>query len=146
MSNPLPLEFEPFSLARQGAVFAGTIAVDRFLRLRELLNSQQGQVKVSIEVGREAYGRVYIKGQIIANLELLCQRCGKPMDYAINVALNLSPVLTEAQVVDVPDNYEPWVTHDAPISVLEMVEEELLLALPMIAKHQSTECASDVLA
>lgn len=145
MSNRLPLELEPFTLARQGAQFAGTIAVDQFLRLRELLSSQQGQVKVSIEVGRENFGPVYIKGQVVADLKLQCQRCGEPMDYAINVALKLSPVLTEAQVTDVPDDYEPWVTHDAPISVLEMVEEELLLGLPMIAKHQSAECASSVL-
>lgn len=146
MSNPLPLELEPFSLARQGAQFAGTIAIDQFMRLRELVSNQQGQVKVSIEVGREPFGPVYIKGQVEADLKLQCQRCGDPMNYAINVALKLSPVLTEAQVGEIPDDYEPWVTHDAPISVLEMVEEEILLGLPMIAKHQSTDCSNNVLA
>jgi uncharacterized protein len=145
MSHPLPLEIEPFSLARQGAEFAGTIKIDQFLRLRELVSSQQGHVEVRIEIGRETFGPVYIKGQLAAQLKLQCQRCGESMDYAINVDLKLSPVLEESQVVNVPDDYEPWVTHDAPVSVLEIVEEELLLGLPMIAKHPQEECPHSML-
>ena len=140
MYNQLPLEIEPFSLARDGAEFSGSIAVTQFSRLREVLSSQQGDVKVRIEVGREAFGPVYIKGSVAASLQLVCQRCGEPLDYAINADLKLSPVLTDAQAVTVPEEYEPWVTNDAPISVLELVEEELLLGLPMIAKHKPEEC------
>jgi len=145
MSHPLPLQIEPFILARQGAQFSGCINIAQFSRLSVLLADQEGQVAVNLQVGQEHGGPVYIKGHVTASLKLQCQRCGNAMDYAINVDLKLSPVLTDAQAAHVPDEYEPWVTHNAPVSVLELVEEELLLGLPMIAKHAPLDCPQTAL-
>jgi uncharacterized protein len=137
--NQLPCEIDPFRLSRQRAEFSGKILISSFDRLREILVDTQGGVDVSLKIGREEHGLVYIKGNVKAALTLACEHCGEPLTYDINVGLSLSPVLTDSQAVHLPKEVEPWVTNNQPVSVLELVEEEILLGLPMIAKHDSCE-------
>lgn len=144
MSDQLPLEIEPFVLARVGAKFSGHRAIHQFSRFKAVLNRDSGDVKVVLEVGKTASGLVYIRGSLITEIELICQRCSEPFLYDINVDFKLSPVLVDSQAVNVPQDYEPWVTHNRPVSVTELIEEELLLGLPMIAKHSPEECPIDV--
>lgn len=139
MYNELPSEIDPFRLAPKGAKFAGSLELAELPRLSEVLNSAQGVAQVTLEIGKEDR-QVYIRGSITADLELVCQRCGEPVVYDINLDLKLSPILMDTQAVNIPSDYEPWVTHNEPISVRELVEEELLLGLPMIAKHRPEEC------
>lgn len=139
MYNALPFEIDPFRLASQGAKFKGSISLAELPRLREVLSDVQGVAEVMLEIGKEDK-RVYIRGKITTAVELVCQRCGEPVVYDINLDLKLSPVSMDAQAANIPSDYEPWVTDDKPVLVTELVEEELLLGLPMIAKHRPEEC------
>jgi uncharacterized protein len=97
-------------------------------------------VQVVLTLKQEDLGPIYINGNLTTQLRLPCERCGGAVCYDIKLELKLSPVLTDSQAARVPKEYDPLVTGSEPVSVLELVEEELLLSLPMVAKHKQEEC------
>jgi uncharacterized protein len=51
-------------------------------------------------------------------------------------------ILAEADAAEVPEELEPVLARDGRISAGELVEEELLLALPIVPLHEEPrECA-----
>lgn len=136
----LPSHIDPYSKANQGTAFVGKISLKELSRLEQLLSCTEGEVQIMLTLQQEEGGRLYLSGQVITQLQLPCERCGNPVYYDINLKLRLSPVLTDSQAAQVPKEYDPLVTGSEPVSVLELVEEELLLSLPMVAKHEQDEC------
>lgn len=39
-----------------------------------------------------------------------------------------------------PESYEPLLLEESTVSLLEMIEDELILLLPLVAKHNTSEC------
>ncbi len=65
------------------------------------------------------------------------------MSYVIDTEFRLSPVLTEAESTNLPTQYEPLITYGRAVSVIEdIIEEELLLCLPLVPKHPQAQCSS----
>jgi uncharacterized protein len=62
----------------------------------------------------------------------------EPVSSTVRVAL----IETEAEMTRVPDDLEPVLAAGGRISIGELVEEELLLALPSVPLHsRGAECA-----
>lgn len=145
LSEQLPLEINPFVLAAQGAKLQGELAIAGLQRLAEVLNSVQGVVHVQLTLGREEGGGThYIKGLLATTLRLTCERCGEPVSCDINVKPCLSPVISDLQAATLPKEYDPLVTQGKPVLMADIVEEELLLSIPMFPKHRPGECPIDI--
>lgn len=143
VSEQLPLEINPFALADRGVELSGQMAVAVFTRLAGLLASKEGMVQVQLRFGRDEYGPPYLKGHISTVLRLVCQRCGEPVSCDINVKPCLSPVVSDSQAASLSKEYEPLVTHGEPVLLADVIEEELLLSIPMFPKHRRGECPVD---
>ena len=39
-----------------------------------------------------------------------------------------------------PESYEPLLVNEPTVSLLEMIEDELLLSLPLVIRHEESEC------
>ena len=143
MSENLPLQINPFLLVDRGETLSGKLPLARLKRLEELLCSVDGEVEVELHFGREAYGPCYIKGRLSATLVLTCQRCGEPVHYKVDLEPCLSPVTSDAQAARLADGYEPLVTDGESVVLVDMIEEELLLGLPMVPKHEPGKCKVD---
>lgn len=139
-SNNLPREIDPIKLADQGCELEGGIALADLKRLDDLLANRDGQVYFQLQFGSDAEGMRVITGQIKAKLVLICQRCNQPMDYPVDLKLNLSPIVSDKQAAQLPNDYEPLVTNGEPVSLISILEEEILLNLPMIPKHSREDC------
>ena len=81
-----------------------------------------------------------LSGTIAGTLKLLCQRCLKQMDFVINVDLSIAFLASEFDGEKLGEEYEPYIVSDTPIMLSDIIEEELLLALPTIPKHE-TQCS-----
>lgn len=74
---------------------------------------------------------------------LACQRCMQPMQIGLNSTSHIALVASEAQAQDVPEDLEPVLAPGGRISIGELITEELLLSLPIVALHEGSEgCAS----
>jgi uncharacterized protein len=80
---------------------------------------------------------VHLKASV--NLMLTCQRCMSTMDYPIEIDVLLTPVKKATDAAN-QTCYEPMVMEGDLIAVQDIVEDEILLNLPLIAKHTQTDC------
>ena len=132
---------DPWRLADRRAVIDGSLGIRDLPRLRDLVLSGAGDVRYEIRFESDEQGRPLIRGAIAADLVLECQRCLQPLTLTIAAELALIAVkgLDEARLL--PEQYDPLLVEDGLFRALDLIEEELLLALPQIPKHADCRCA-----
>ena len=82
-----------------------------------------------------------MKGQVQVYVELDCQRCGEPFKQTLECHFMYSPVANWDQADDLPEIYEPIEFNEfGEIDLLGAVEDELILALPLVPMHSSEHC------
>jgi len=100
------------------------------------------------DVAGEVHGRVYFRrvaSIAVAELtlsgtaRLVCQRCLGALDVGVQADTSVGLIASEADVNSVPEEFEPVLAPEGRISVGELVEEELLLTLPIVPLHAGTD-------
>jgi len=81
-----------------------------------------------------------VVGQLKTDLALICQRCLERYDIPVEVELKLNWVKSEQDAKKLPLRYEPLLVESIPLKLNDVIEDELLLALPIIAMHELDEC------
>jgi uncharacterized protein len=113
-------------------------------RLRERLVGSGGTVRGHIRFRRElgfAVADLTVSGRAI----LTCQRCLGAVTESIASTASVALVADEARLERVPDHLEPVLAPGGRIKPAELIEEELLLALPIVALHAApSECVTDI--
>jgi uncharacterized protein len=104
-------------------------------RLADLVIDLQGEVDVELQFGKE--GRVpTISGTVGTLLKLECQCCLEPLLWPIHGEVKLGVVGSVDEALSLPDSLEPLlVAVGAEVLLLDIVQDELLLALPCIPQH-----------
>ncbi|TPW18792.1 MAG: hypothetical protein FD130_3 [Halothiobacillaceae bacterium] len=130
-----------FALSKRGANFAGRITVALMARLRSLLASDEGDVEVELHFATDEAGCRYVAGSARGSVELQCQRCLERMVYPLDHTFSLALIRSQEEEQQVPAHYEPLIVESEAVSLLELVEDELILALPIIARHAEGSCS-----
>lgn len=74
-------------------------------------------------------------------LAMTCQRCLEEVQVPIDAQAELAFIDEEAQVGSVPESHDPVVMTAGRVSLAALVEEELLLAMPIVPVHADpAEC------
>jgi uncharacterized protein len=143
MSPDLPLRIEPKRLARTGETIAGQYAIQDMQRLGGLLYDNSGTVIFRLEFNFESKQNIpYIKGNIEAQVNIPCQRCLGGMEFKINNPVYLGIVSNQADYSILPDACEPLQLEAESIALQGLIEDELILALPISSMHKAEECKS----
>ena len=137
----LPKTIEPIRLGKLSARLEGDLSLKNLSRLQEMGDQGDEQAHVEMEFGQDAAKLYYIRGKIKATVKLICQRCNSPMAFDLESVFSLSPVVSEERAKNLPSLYEPVFMQDEIISVNDMIEDEILLALPMVPKHEDKACS-----
>jgi uncharacterized protein len=135
MLNRLPELIDPLLLVEKREGFKGTIAIAKMKRLASLLVEASGSAELEIQFGRDSAGLAIATGTVSAVVRLQCQRCLEPMDFQVDSKFTLGVVASLSEASQLPDNYEPLIADQGRLSLAELVEDEILLALPAIAMH-----------
>lgn len=144
MSQPLPEQIDPFRLVRQKRILAGTLELGRMPRLAPLLLSGEGRAEIEVEFGTDDMGVKFARGEVITELPLICQRCLKPMQVPVRAPIALGFVTQQRDADAMPTHYDPLLIEHVPIPLLDIVEDELLLSLPIVATHAPGVCEAAV--
>jgi len=129
-------------LAAERAALKGAYPVAGFERLKPSLADASGEAQAKFRFYRVS-GRPALDGQVEARVMLVCQRCLSAVPWDLESRLALVFVETEAAAAeDLPDGLEPAVAPHGRASLAALVEDELLLALPLVARHSDlADCA-----
>ena len=139
----LPLEVDPIRLATRKERFQGTIPLKQMKRLVNALSCGDGEVYIDVEFSVDINQVVILAGTIKADVKLICQRCMGEMELPIALDFQLAFVRSEAEMERLPEGYEATLIDNKSMMLSDIIEEEILLALPPIAKHLDESCNSD---
>ncbi|HEY0961186.1 MAG TPA: YceD family protein [Pseudomonadales bacterium] len=141
LSTPFPERIDAVKMfAREGTITA-ELALARLQRLIEQLASDQGTVAVDLRFGRDEEGRRVLAGTLDSTVKAACQRCLQEMDLDLHSSLSLFVVDTEEELQELRDDQDGVVMpEDGNLDVLALIEDELLLSLPMIPMHEDPAC------
>lgn len=136
----LSKNINPIKVAENNQTLEGTLDLAEMTRLAEISLDKEGIAAINFESGQDAEGYYYISGEINTEFKLICQRCNKPMLLKLAIAVNLSPVFSDEQAQQLPKIYDPLLLSGDTVNLSTMVEEEILLSIPVFPKHSLEEC------
>ncbi|WP_455211181.1 YceD family protein [Kaarinaea lacus] len=139
MLNRLPEFINPLHFVDRRRGLKGTIAIDKMKRLASLLIESTGNAELEIQFDRDSAGLAIATGSVSAKLLLPCQRCLQPMEIEVDSQFTLGVVTSLSEARNLPENYEPLIVELDNLPLADLVEDEILLALPAIAMH-SEQC------
>lgn len=144
MFSTLPDLVDPWRAAESSAIFAGRLPLSALPRLRALLIDTAGDVVYRLAFFRDSGERAVVIGDVDACLSLRCQRCLKAMEHRVNARVELALVAGLDEVERLPDSHDPLLVTDHLIRPLDLIEDELLLGLPQIPRHEPGICRAEV--
>ncbi|MEQ1638397.1 MAG: YceD family protein [Methylococcales bacterium] len=135
MLDRLPEIIDPLVFAERRIELKGTLKLNTFTRLEGLLLDASGCVVIELLFNKQ--GRhAFIDGFASATLTMQCQNCLDAVDVPVNATIKLGLVTALEQADRLPEGYEPLLIDEEKMLLREIVEDELLLALPPFPKHQ----------
>ncbi|TDJ17606.1 MAG: hypothetical protein E2O65_07715 [Gammaproteobacteria bacterium] len=140
MSKALPEQLYPLRLARHGESLAASVATEQMPRLAEMLLERAGRADFELHFGHDDGGQACVLGRIEAKLTVLCQRCLEPMDITVERQVRLALVADDAEAAQADAGYDPLLVADRPISLADLLEDELILAMPNFSRHPRGQC------
>lgn len=141
MSNgPIPLQVEPRKLVDRGISFTGELPLGRFERLAELMTSTAGSVRVNVAFERDAQRHAVMQLELDADIAMLCQRCLEEVVISVAGRYDYVIVGQGSDTEMLPRSYDVLELGDEPLDLLTLIEDELLLCLPVVPMHPRDEC------
>lgn len=133
MSNAVPDILDPWRTAQARRIFEGRIPVGQLDRLLGLLAAPDGEVAYRVEFGVDEFDIACIDLHVEAGLSMVCQRTMKVFVQPVLVEQKLGLIRNEAEEAALPEGYEPLLVSEGQLRLLDVIEDELILALPLVA-------------
>ena len=153
-ANTFPSQLEPFKWAEQGFTWSGTLPLSRFARIaREAVGSIDHQlINIDCKLSMDAYHRiVWLDGHIDTKVPMECQRCLGSVEIELVSEFHLALIDDESLIERLDEDADFIVLgeseftkkgdYDTPASIdlLALLEDELLLLVPLSPKHDACE-------
>jgi uncharacterized protein len=113
--------------------FQGSLPIAAMPRLCEALADDAGSAQYQLDFGRDEFGTAYVDVRVQAPLWVICQRSLDPFIMPITVESRLGLIRFEREEAGLPAGCEPLlIAEDDKLKPIDVIEDELLLALPLI--------------
>ena len=131
------------SLANRGVTLSGELDIDKLTRLRGLLHSDAGSVRATLRFRQRGDGWLESEVDYRAPVELVCQRCLEPFQQELAERVNVVLADGDSLPAVVPEGFEPFELEDGRLQPAQLIEDELIVAIPLVPKHARIEdCGS----
>lgn len=138
--SALPEVVDAWRMVNARRVFEGRLPLVALPRLSESLFDSDGAVDFRIEFGRDEFGVAFADLQVEAALPLTCQRTLERFELPIRVEQRMGLIRSERDEASLPPGYEPvLLPEDARLNPAELIEDELILAVPVVPVKPGTE-------
>jgi len=149
----LPREVDPFRLVEQGRELTGCLPITDFSRLQDMLfyeeaskrKNDKNAIDVTLIFDRTETGLPMVKGKIECDLDLHCQRCLNAVNMPFESELAVVFVSTDVQAETLQEGYDTWLVEDNNLFLQDFIEDEILLALPVVSSHEQCQPARELI-
>jgi uncharacterized protein len=127
--------------ARTGSKLQGAWPVAEFSRLRDTLHTEQGTLQYELLGVPQERGVPALRLRVRGALQITCQRCLDALEFPLQIDVSLLLAATQAEVDAEPLEAEgpEQIVAGREMPVRELVEDEVLLAIPLAPRHE--QCA-----
>lgn len=140
MSANLPEVLDAWRMVAARRGVEGRVPLSALTRLRDSLVDTDGEVSFSIQFDQDALKVPYAELRIDAGLPLQCQRTLQRFVLPVHVEQRLGLIRDDAEEAALPPDYEPLLMPaDGMLRPTDLVEDELILAVPVIPVAPGTE-------
>lgn len=136
----LPQKIDPFRSANQALGMHGYLMIQGMERLCLNLSSNEGEVEVDMNFGVDEQKVPFLRGHLNTTVKLQCQRCMEPFSYAIITDFVLGIIHKEEEAARLPEGYDPVITDEGMLAIKDLVEDELIVSLPLVPMHDPKVC------
>ncbi len=126
--------------AARGVSISGVLKPLDLQRFRSLLAEDTGQVRADLAFSRDEESRSVVRVVVEADVSIICQRCLQPMPLTVGSDNTLAILWNDDQANHLPRHLEPLIVDEEGCKLWELVEEELILALPQFSYHDTENC------
>ena len=134
---------DPYAFARASSRQDGEIAIASMRRLTDRLIGSAGNVRYVVQGAHDQQQRPMLELQVSGTLQLQCDRCLKALEYPLELK---SRVLLAQPGTAVQDDGDPetpeWIEAGRDLDLKELVEDEILLGLPLSVRHDRKDCGN----
>jgi len=136
---------DSLEFARVGGRRAGALAVGELERLADVLadEAEDGALAWQVSGERDGDGKSRLRLSVRGNLNLRCQRCLGPVSFPVDIHSRLllvppgGPWPEDLQDGGLADDESDAIEASTELALMPLIEEEVLLALPMAPRHES---------
>lgn len=119
----------------------GAVPLARLQRLSDLLLDLDGNLAVGLAGWQDADRVSWLRLTVTGQVSLRCQRCLGSMDWPLSI-VSLLQLVAPGEAwpdEDLADDGADVIAAEAELDVLSLVEDEVLLALPIASRHPQCE-------
>lgn len=140
LAGPLPKSVRYSKLVSDTAILEGTIPLERFERLTEMLLSSEGDVQAKLEFRQGSRQRPLVVAKASTVVSLTCQVCLEPMEMPIEASTASLVVKTEEDLLQLEQHEDGIVVDGDDLVVVEVLQDAFILAVPMAPRHTVDDC------
>jgi uncharacterized protein len=144
MSAGLPQQIDVRRFAESGRHLEGEVLLEDCPRLNQITSACENPVAVVLDFEKQPGSRLVIHGNVHGQVILECQRCLEPATIDLDCEVSIGVVGSEAEAELLPDELDPVIVEDE-LNLIELIEDELLLALPIVPVHEHCDLPQAVM-
>ena len=132
------------AFARESGKLRATVPVAAFARLQDALFDQSGAITYELAGHADPVGKPTLRLALAGELVLRCQRCLGPVNFRFDAVRNFVLVPAGQALSDPADEADDTeqLHADPKLDVIALIEDEIILGLPMVPGHEDGACAA----
>ncbi|MDE2343444.1 MAG: DUF177 domain-containing protein [Betaproteobacteria bacterium] len=136
---------DPVRFTTLAEVVEGRVPVRDLERLQSALHSTGGEIRYRVAGLRTPEGHPALTLHVEGALDLTCQRCLGGVPFRLAVDSQVVMFKDEEALPDLEEEVEgvDAIVQPEKLSIAELVEDEVLLSLPLVPSHPDGACRTD---
>jgi uncharacterized protein len=144
-SDPFPEHLDTLKLFTRNGSVTATLPLSRLHRFAEHLLDTNGEVAVDLHFSHDEEQRPVLSGSLRTEVRVSCQRCMETLELELDCELALLVLESEAEVKALQSEDAELdalvMDPEQGLDVLAVIEDELLLSLPLVPMHEEADCS-----
>jgi len=134
---------DTLDFVRNARTHHGKITPDEFIRLKDYLADSQGKLEYTISGNLDKIGRPILQVTIKGTINLQCQRCLGGLVHVLDLQAAILLVENENELFRLDENESvDGILAASDMDVLALIEDEIILSLPISPRHREDECSA----
>ena len=138
VNHTLPELIDPWRMVSARRTFAGRLPLAAFKRLASGLADTSGEVEYELDFDKDLASVSGVRVRAKTALPLICQRTLERFEQPVEIDAKLGFIVDEAGEAALPAGYEPLLVDAEGLRLADVIEDELILALPVFPVKPGT--------